>query len=234
MKFNDGFWLLKHGVKAHYGLQVTDLKSGSDAVFLQVATRPIRHRGDTLGGASPLNRNQRHHFMLHAGPVLNVKVYSPTQGVIGVRIDHFKHRDELPAIPLFPDVPPIPDVSLSKSETATILSTAGLTAEITENPYTITFKDSRRALTAAGLKYQGVFDVPYKWTSGTAANSSCLALDPSSNPHPAHPPESVRYVHSELNISPGELIYGLGEQFGAFVKNGKCHFSSSEFWTQLG
>ena len=51
MKFNDGFWLLKHGVKAHYGLQVTQLKTESDGVSLQVATRPIRHRGDTLGGA---------------------------------------------------------------------------------------------------------------------------------------------------------------------------------------
>ena len=170
--------------------------------------------------------------MLRAGPVLNIKVHSPTQGVVGVRIDHFKHRDELPAIPLFPDVPPIPDVSLSKSETATILSTAGLTAEITENPYTITFKDSHRTLTAAGFKHQGVFDVPYKWTTGTAANSSCLALDPSSNPHPAHPPGSVRYVHSELNISPGELIYGLGEQFGAFVKNGESHFFASESWIE--
>jgi len=172
--------------------------------------------------------------MFHAGPVLNVKVHSPTQGVIGVRIDHFKHKDGLPVIPLFPDVPPIPDVSLSKSDTATILSTAGLTAEITEHPYTITFKDSRRTLTAAGFKHQAVFDVPYKWTTGTAANSSCLALDPSANPHPAHPPESVRYVHSELNISPGELIYGLGEQFGAFVKNGKSHCSASESWIQHG
>ena len=226
MKFNDGFWLLKHGVKAYYGLQVTQLKTEPDGVSLQVATRPIRHRGDTLGGASSLSRRQqpRNISLFHAGPLLNVRVYSPTQGIIGVRIDHFKHRDEFPTIPLFPDVAPIPDVSLSRSETATILSTAGLTAEITENPYAITFKDPHRTLTTAGFKHQAIFDVPYKWTFGTAANSSCLALDPSSNPHPTHPPETVRYIHSELNISPGELIYGLGEQFGAFVKNGKNRF----------
>ncbi|KIJ69507.1 glycoside hydrolase family 31 protein [Hydnomerulius pinastri MD-312] len=205
MKFNDGFWLLKHGVKAYYGLQVTQVKTEQDGVSLQVATRPIRHRGDTLGG-----------------PLLSVKVHSPTQGVIGVRIDHFKHVEQLPTIPLFPDAPPIPDVSVSKTDAATVISTGGLTAEITENPYTITFKDSRRTLTAAGFKHQGVFDVPYRWTVATAANSSCLALDPSSNPTPTNPPESVRYVHSELNMSPGELVYGLGEQFGAFVKNGQA------------
>ncbi|KAF9228022.1 glycoside hydrolase family 31 protein [Gyrodon lividus] len=204
MKFNDGFWLPKHGVKAYYGLQAIRVKTEPDGVALQVATRAIRHRGDTLGG-----------------PLLSVKVHSPTQCVIGVRIDHFKHVEQSPAIPLFPDVPPIPDISVSRSETSTILSTGGLTAEITENPYTITFKNSRRILTAAGFKHQAVFDIPYRWTVGTASSSSCLALDPSSNPHPTHPPEHIRYVHSELNMSPGELIYGLGEQFGAFVKNGQ-------------
>lgn len=50
MRFNDGFWLLKSGVKPYFGLQVvqaTELNNGWD---LQVATRPIKHRGDTLGG----------------------------------------------------------------------------------------------------------------------------------------------------------------------------------------
>jgi hypothetical protein len=50
MKFNDGFWLLKDGVKAYYGLQVTSARPNDDGYILQVATKPIRHRGDTLGG----------------------------------------------------------------------------------------------------------------------------------------------------------------------------------------
>ena len=50
MKFNDGFWLLKHGVKPYYGLQVVKATSDDKGYDLQVATRPIRHRGDTLGG----------------------------------------------------------------------------------------------------------------------------------------------------------------------------------------
>jgi hypothetical protein len=75
---------------------------------------------------------------------------------------------------------------------------------------------------------QGIYDIPYKWTLHTAANSSCLATDFSSNPHPTPPPETVRYVHSELNISPGELIYGMGEQFSPFVKNGKFLASSDK------
>jgi hypothetical protein len=75
-------------------------------------------------------------------------------------------------------------------------------------------------LTEAGVKHQAVLDVPARWTMQSASYGSCLANDPASNPRPEVLPPVVRYLHSELKISPGELIYGLGEQFGAFVKNG--------------
>lgn len=96
----------------------------------------------------------------------------------------------------------------------------GLTAEITSNPYTIVFKSKDRALTWAGEKHQALFDIPSRWTMNSASNSSCLALDPASNPVPAKKADTIRYLHSELNLAPGELVYGFGEQFGAFVKNG--------------
>ena len=98
MRFNDGFWLLKHGVKPFYGLQVVQSTQTEDGFKLQVATRPIRHRGDTLGG-----------------PVLDVKVYSPTEGVIGVKIDHFK----VPSLFVSCNVGTI----LTSSEACRILST---------------------------------------------------------------------------------------------------------------
>lgn len=227
MKFNDGFWLLKHNVRAYYGLQVVGQSVEDDAYHLQVATKPIRHRGDTLGG-----------------PLLSVKVHAPTEGVIGVTIDHFKasllhylvylsidpeaerdcckqHSDPYPEIQLFPDVKPNPKASLSKVDSTLKISSGDLTAEITSNPYTITFKSPKKILASAGYKHQAVIDVPYKWTLNSATNTSCLANDPSSNPNPGTTPPTVRYINSELTISPGELFYGLGERFGAFVKNGK-------------
>ena len=55
MRFNDGFWLLKSGVKAYFGLQVVQgtADTDGDGYDFQVATKPIRHRGDTLGGINP-------------------------------------------------------------------------------------------------------------------------------------------------------------------------------------
>ncbi|TDL25048.1 alpha-glucosidase [Rickenella mellea] len=205
MKFNDGFWLLKNGVRPYYALQVVQSKVEDDAYSLQVATKPIRHRGDTLGG-----------------PILTIKVHSPTEGVIGVKIDHYKYSEPNVTTALFPNAQARPNLSLGKNGDVLKLTSGGVEAEITPNPYTITFNAGRKILTFAGYKHQGVFEVPSKWTATTASNSSCLAMDPSSNPNPKAPPTIIKYLNSELNISPGELFYGLGEQFGAFIKNGQA------------
>src|SRR4051812_21309837 len=50
MKFTDGLWLLREGVKPAFGMSVVKEDAKDDALNLHVATRPIRHRGDTLGG----------------------------------------------------------------------------------------------------------------------------------------------------------------------------------------
>jgi len=151
---------------------------------------------------------------------LSVRIHSPTKDVIGVNIEHFASLRRHPEIELFPDDPPIHDVHLSKEGSNLVISSGDLKAEITENPYSITFKSPDRVLTSAGPKYQAIFDVPSHWTNLSASNSSCLTHDVSSNPRPEPLPTIVRYINSELNISPGELIYGFGEQFGTFVKNG--------------
>ncbi len=121
-------------------------------------------------------------------------------------------------------------MQLSKGSESWSITSGGLIANITENPYTVTFKDSKHVLTSAGYKHQAIYDVPYKWTLRSASNSSCLETDFSSNPDQTRTPELVRYTHSELNLSPGELVYGLGEQFGAFVKNGEKEYSVIEHW----
>jgi hypothetical protein len=99
--------------------------------------------------------------MYGTGPVFTVNVYTPTEGVIGVKFDHIVSVDPYPNIPLFPDdtpAEPSPSISINREKGEHILHTGGLTAEITENPYTITFKAGKKILTTAGPKYQGIFD----------------------------------------------------------------------------
>ncbi|KZV91581.1 hypothetical protein EXIGLDRAFT_719180 [Exidia glandulosa HHB12029] len=205
MKFNDGFWHLMEGVKANYAVAVQQTATASDELKLQSSTMPIRHRGDTL-----------------KGPVLNITVHSPANNIIGVKIDHFVHRPNVADYSLFPDgAPPKPSVHAAKTDSGSSLVSGKLVAEVTNNPYTLSFSAANKKLTFAGEKYQGLFDVPHKWTTQRASVTSCVATDFSSVPNPPSPPEKIRFINSELNISPGELFYGLGEQFGSFTKNGQ-------------
>lgn len=50
MKFTDGYWVMRDGVKPAYAQTIMDTKVEKEKISLQVATKIIRHRGDTLGG----------------------------------------------------------------------------------------------------------------------------------------------------------------------------------------
>lgn len=136
------------------------------------------------------------------GPVLSIRVHSPTEGVVGVKIDHYKHTSPSPDIALFPNDSPISSATVSSTPSTFVpapnptwpgdgtgelpsysIETGGLTARVTTNPYTITFtQPGGKVLTSAGRKHQCIVDVPSKWTQNTASNASCMATDASSNP----------------------------------------------------
>ncbi|KAG8938944.1 hypothetical protein FRC04_007230 [Tulasnella sp. 424] len=212
MKFTDGLWLLKDGVKPAFGLTVTDVQTHDSGVDLRVATRPIRHRGDTLGG-----------------PLLFVNLNSPSEGIIGLKVKHFGGLAPQKAdFELFPDVPPTPpNLSTSKNPTSTTITSGPLSAVVSTVPgqYGIDFvptSDPKHILTFAGPKSQAVVNLPSKWAAMSASNAGVMATDVSANPAGVSLPEFLRYILIELNLAGGELIYGAGEGFGGVVKNGQA------------
>jgi alpha-D-xyloside xylohydrolase len=72
VKFTNGYWLLRDGVRAHYPAQAYDVTAEPDALVVYAPTRKIEHRGDTL--------NQ---------PLLTVRCTSPAEDVISVGVNHF-------------------------------------------------------------------------------------------------------------------------------------------------
>ncbi|KZT57348.1 glycoside hydrolase family 31 protein [Calocera cornea HHB12733] len=212
MKFTDGLWHLRDGVKAAWALNVQDVQTTTDSVSLVCATAPIRHRGDTL----------------KAGPVVNIKLTAPAEGIIGIKLTHFTGQEPgYPSFELFPDgapPPSKPSIKTSSDGDTIHLSSGPLTARINKpsQQFSIDFlSPSQELLTSALPKSQAMMDLPYKFTRDAASATSCLEWDSSSNPTPAPPTEYVRYMQAELQLSAGELVYGLGEQFRAFVKNGQ-------------
>lgn len=73
MKFSDGYWSLKDGVTLASPADIRDIRISEESLRLYVATRPVRHRGDTL-----------------EGPMLTFEYSSPVPDVICVKVWHYK------------------------------------------------------------------------------------------------------------------------------------------------
>jgi alpha-D-xyloside xylohydrolase len=175
MKFTDGQWLLQAGVTASYPAEARDVSVEANGLVIHAPTRPIRHRGDTLGG-----------------PLLTVTLSSPLEDVLRVRIEHFVgSADRNPLIPLQPL--PGAKVEIENAKDAAVLRTGRLSARVRRENCELTFEAGGKVLTRSG--WRGIGYV--QW--------------------PGH----GNFVHEQLSLGVGECVYGLGERFTAFVKNGQ-------------
>ncbi len=175
MKFSDGEWLLQPGVTAHHPVELHDIRVEDGALLIHASTRPIRHRGDTLGG-----------------PLITVRLSAPMEGVIGVRIEHFAGgKDRNPKIPL--QAQSAFQARIENEAQEAVFCSGGLSAHVTKQGWEISFKAGGRVLTKTGWRGMGYIE--------RAAMGA--------------------FVHERLHLGVGENVYGLGERFTAFVKNGQ-------------
>jgi alpha-D-xyloside xylohydrolase len=126
------------------------------------------------------------------GPLLTVTLSSPLPDVIRVRIEHFTGGHVSgPEIPLVPTA----DASVVIKDTAdsATLTSGGLTVRVKKPGWELSFEAGDRVLTRSGWRGVG-----YVQTAG-----------------------GPNYVHDQLSLGVGECVYGLGERFTAFVKNGQ-------------
>ena len=72
MKFTDGYWQVQPGVEILRPRDIDEVVRQGDALLAYAPTAPIETRGDTL------NR-----------PLITVRVDSPMDDVVGVRIAHY-------------------------------------------------------------------------------------------------------------------------------------------------
>lgn len=71
MKFTDGYWLLRDGVRAAHPVEVLDIAAHPGGLDVHAPTTPIRNRGDLL-----------------KGPVVSISCTAPMPGVVAVRLTH--------------------------------------------------------------------------------------------------------------------------------------------------
>ncbi|SEH99130.1 MULTISPECIES: alpha-xylosidase [unclassified Leifsonia] len=133
-------------------------------------------------------------------PTLTVTLSSPLPGIVGVRIDHWQGGRAERGFDLHVEEG---HAEVSVDDEAGMLTTGGLTATVKRGaPWSLTFSAGDRILTSSGSK-----SLAYLSVAGDGT-----------------------YVHEQLALGVGELVYGLGERFGPLVKNGQ----SVDIWNADG
>jgi alpha-D-xyloside xylohydrolase len=175
MKFTDGFWLTRPGVTARPLLQAYEVEAVEVDRALRVlgVTKVVRHRGDTLNAAT-----------------LDVRMDSPADGVVRVRVTHHSGGEEPIRFPLHET----PSGTVTCSERV---------AEVTAGPL--------RARLSVGAAWNLEFIADGKVIMHQREKSIALITDP----------DGRRFLNVQTSLGVGENVYGLGERFTAFVKNGQ-------------
>ncbi|WP_299166844.1 alpha-xylosidase [uncultured Arthrobacter sp.] len=134
-------------------------------------------------------------------PQLTVTFTSPLEGIIGVTIEHF--QGALNPKPRFELQDAHPAVDVSVGETHATLTSGALTASVSlSGDWTVDFTGDGKLLTSSVPRSVG-------FITDDAGRS---------------------FVHEQLTLGVGTNVYGLGERFGAFVKNGQ----SVDVWNEDG
>jgi alpha-D-xyloside xylohydrolase len=135
----------------------------------------------------------RHRGDTLQGPLLTLRLSSPMADIVKVRIDHYTGGIERgPQVPLV-TLPPA-KVEISQNAEEAVLRSGELSAHIRrKDGWELTFKAGERVVTRSASRGIGYIQ---------QAGQGC-------------------FVHEQLSLGVGECVYGLGERFTAFVKNGQ-------------
>ena len=223
MKFTNGYWMIRDGVSALYAREAYELGIGEDGESLNILapTTVIRGRYDTLNL-----------------PTFDIDVTSPAEGVIRVRAGHWQGATDYPGFPLNADEPGgrgyvhataegNGDGEVGENGATVSLTTGGLTAKVVKGaPWNLTFLgEDGKVLTESTGKSLGCFNLN-KLSNVTAQPVGEFGVTMDGSAYD----ESEVFTGVQLHLSVGENVYGFGERFGAYVKNGQ----TIDIWNEDG
>lgn len=223
MKFTNGYWMIRDGVDALYAREAYELAADATTESLNVLapTSVVRGRYDTLNL-----------------PTFNVDITTPAEGVIRVCAEHWQGATEYPGFPLNADEPGNRDYvtvqangngdgEVGVNGADVTLTTGGLTVKVVKGaPWNLTFiGEDGKVLTESAGKSLGRFKLGAESNvTAQPVSEFGVTMDGSARD------ESDVFIAIHLHLSVGEDVYGLGERFGAYVKNGQ----SVDIWNEDG
>ena len=176
MKFLDGMWEIKKGVKINRARHVYEVHKNKNSLTLIAPTTLIKQNSDTLNIS-----------------LLTITISSSLEDVIKVRVVH--HDGKVDRGPHF-DINEKSDIKIFIEENDDIL-------KFTSGKVSVVIKKCETWF--MGYYYNG------EYLTSSEEHGIAYIIDEKENTH----------IREMLNISPNEYIYGLGERFTAYLKNGQ-------------
>jgi alpha-D-xyloside xylohydrolase len=149
--------------------------------------------GGARGGPARLEPPRDGALATLAGHMFTVRVTAPLDDVLRVEVVHHRGRRRRgPAFELALEPGPL---TVAESSAAVTVRAGALVLEIARDPWAMRFVDAERGepITRSAPKALGLMD---KAGHG-------------------------RFLREQLELAPGEQVYGLGERFSAFCRNGQ-------------
>lgn len=202
MRFTEGLWQDRCGYKIHRAHNAWRYEITEQRVRVMVPCFEIRTMKDTT-----------------SGPLLHFEFSSPGIDMIAVRVFHFSGEVESG-----------PEFALSRSN---------LPMNVTEDENTITMESGRlkAVINKTGVFAYNFFYDGKRITGGGNKGVSYVTdvdyeADLSGDYNGRKPVKYMKetYIREVLELDVGEYIYGMGERFGPYVKNGQ----SVDIWNRDG
>lgn len=177
MKISDGNWLVQPGLTLIHPLQVFDAQQEGNELVVYAAPRDVRERTWQLDT-----------------PLFTLRFFSPQNGIIGVRIEHFQGGvNRGPTYPLHVDA--AAGVTIENTDGFAMLTSGNLSVRVTKGEnWALDFLRNGERITGSQVKNNG-----YVQDAGTGKT----------------------WMFERLDLGVGETVYGLGERFTALVRNGQ-------------
>ncbi len=207
MKFSDGLWLNRKGYDVHYAAMAYEITHTERAVTVFATTNPIYNRAMTLGGVT-----------------LEITYTAVAEDVIKVHIVH--HKGTLHNQPKFELTEPEScRAAFTEDENGITMTTGKTSVHIRKGiDWGVTFSYDGKPLTGGGFRSTSYIEENKFLTQARLA----VQTDDQFFNFPAD--RRSAYIREQLTLDVGECVYGFGERFTPFVKNGQ----TVETWNSDG
>ncbi|KAG6841803.1 hypothetical protein C0991_006687 [Blastosporella zonata] len=221
VKFSNGMWWNADGVVIDWAVEAVKAEALNGIIRCVATSKHINHRGDILNT-----------------PTLTVECSSPAPDILFMTGYHWKGSKQTtrgPHYELFPDVDHQhltanrqDSLSTSKTDTELKIATTSLSATIDTRPSSFNIDIKSHEVKNPTIVSSGPDHLLTRlgWRSIGYVKKETSAILPSLSL--TNPDKGERWFTMQFQLSIGEKIYGLGERFGPFVKNGQA----VEMWNE--